>query len=139
MPLPIARFGLVPFLGGLTRSSDHERTDFQAPAVEVRPLSATLASLDITLAKCPTASFLSTYVAALEGTGFRSWGSSARIFPHFSLTFICHCNIFLISLYGTSPRLHSQQGRSFPDGSDFTLFFYLYRTDRNRKAHWQML
>ena len=32
-PLSIARFGLVPFLGGLTRSSDHERTDLQAPAV----------------------------------------------------------------------------------------------------------
>ena len=65
-PLPIAKFGLVPFLGGLTRSSDHERTDFQAPAVEVRPLSATLAALDITLAKCPTTSFLSANVAALE-------------------------------------------------------------------------
>ena len=66
--LLIGKFGLVPFLGGLTRSSDHERTDFQAPAVEVRPLSATLASLDITLAKCPTAASLSATLAALDIT-----------------------------------------------------------------------
>ena len=65
-------FGLVPFLGGLTRSSDHERTDFQAPAVEVRPLSATLAALDITLTNRPPASFLSEYLAVLEDTALQT-------------------------------------------------------------------
>ena len=81
-PLPIAKFGLVPFLGGRTRSSDHERTDFQAPAVEVRPLSATLAALDITLANCPMTASLMTNLASLEDTGFRSRGSSPpTLFP----------------------------------------------------------